>query len=200
MTHCAILSMVQLFVVSLSSSTNYAACKKAPPYYTPCEDAQNLASRCFLLGPLKVGAHWMCCISRGQWYIKYLGMNEVDVNELLLSELIEYRICWYECSAMTNVIRQLCVDDSSSVHNSQRNQALAIRKPTADISPLQKSPEALTQDRRIQRLERAMQLVETSNCLVCFCGTVEYRGINSKREIFGVDDGFLFVWLCGRLC
>lgn len=94
---------------------------------------------------------------------------------------------------MTNVIRQLCVDDSSSVHNSQRNQALAIRKPTADNSQLQKSPEALTQDRRIQRLERAMQLVETSNCLVCFCRTVEYRGINSKREIYGLMvDSYLF--------
>lgn len=95
---------------------------------------------------------------------------------------------------MTNVIRQLCVDDSLSVHNSQRNQALAIRKPTADNSPVQKSPEALTQDRRIQRLERAMQLVETSNCLVSFCRTVEYRGIVGlmvDSYLFGYVDDYV---------
>ena len=97
---------------------------------------------------------------------------------------------------MTNVIRQLCVDDSSSVHNPQRNKALAIRKPTADNSLLQKSSEALTQDRRIQRLERAMQLVETSNCLVRFCRTMEYRELTVRGKLMGLMMDLTLETLC----
>lgn len=97
---------------------------------------------------------------------------------------------------MTNVIRQLCVDDSSSVHNPQRNKALAIRKPTADSSAIQKSSEALTQDRRIQRLERAMQLVETSKCLVSFHRTVEYRELTVRGRLTGLMVDLTLETLC----
>lgn len=67
---------------------------------------------------------------------------------------------------MTNVIRQLCADDSIPVQNSKGT--LAIRKPAAGSPPPVETPEALAQDRRVQRLERAMGLIEASNCLVLF--------------------------------
>lgn len=72
---------------------------------------------------------------------------------------------------MTNVIRQLCADVQTPLQIPEDTGVLAVRKPSAGTpqphaSSSEKDLEDLAQERKIQRLERAMQSVEASNCLV----------------------------------
>ncbi|KAG0602551.1 hypothetical protein M758_10G022200 [Ceratodon purpureus] len=67
--------------------------------------------------------------------------------------------------AMTKVIRQLCADVQIPVQTLQDSGAVAVRKPTAGSLQPQKNLEGSAEEKKIQRLERAMQLVEASNCL-----------------------------------
>jgi hypothetical protein len=67
---------------------------------------------------------------------------------------------------MTEVIRQLCADVQTPVQILEDTGALAVRKPTADSLQPQINLEGFAEEKKIQRLERAMQLVEASNCLV----------------------------------
>jgi len=68
---------------------------------------------------------------------------------------------------MTKVIRQLCADVQTPVQTLEDSRALAVRKPNAGGLQPQINLEDIAQEKKIQRLERAMQSVETSNCLVC---------------------------------
>lgn len=68
---------------------------------------------------------------------------------------------------MTKVIRQLCADVQTPVQILKDTGALAVRKPTAGSLQPQINLEDIAQEKKIQRLERAMQSVEASNCLVC---------------------------------
>lgn len=67
--------------------------------------------------------------------------------------------------AMTEVIRQLCADVQTPVQILEDTGALAVRKPTADSLQPPINSESFAEEKKIQRLERAMQLVEASNCL-----------------------------------
>ena len=77
---------------------------------------------------------------------------------------IEFRYC-HDCRAMTKVIRQLCADVQTPLPISEDTGALAVRKPKGSLQP-QTNLEGSAEEKKIQRLERAMQLVEASNCLV----------------------------------
>lgn len=68
---------------------------------------------------------------------------------------------------MTKVIRQLCADVQTPVQTLEDTGALAVRKPTPGSLQPQTNLEDFAQEKKIQRLERAMQSVEASNCLVC---------------------------------
>lgn len=67
---------------------------------------------------------------------------------------------------MTKAIRQLCADVHTPVQTLEDTKALAVRKPTGGRPPRQINVEGLAQAERFQRLERAIQSVEASNCLV----------------------------------
>nr|XP_024374788.1 uncharacterized protein LOC112281948 isoform X3 [Physcomitrium patens] len=67
--------------------------------------------------------------------------------------------------AMTKAIRQLCADVHTPVQTLEDTKALAVRKPTGGRPPRQINVEGLAQAERFQRLERAIQSVEASNCL-----------------------------------
>lgn len=70
------------------------------------------------------------------------------------------------CRAMTEVIRQLCADVQTPVKILEDTEALAVRKPTTGTLQRQTNTDGFAEEKKIQRLERAMQLVEASNCLV----------------------------------
>ncbi|KAH9566301.1 hypothetical protein CY35_04G124300 [Sphagnum magellanicum] len=67
--------------------------------------------------------------------------------------------------AVTSIIRQLCVDVSPQDHKSEVKVSLAIRKPMVGSQPPKEIEASAAQDRRVQRLERAMGLVEASDHL-----------------------------------
>lgn len=75
--------------------------------------------------------------------------------------------CCHDCRAMTKAIRQLCADVQTPVKILKNTDALVICKPTVGSLPPEVNLEDFAVERKIQRLERAMQSVETSNCLVC---------------------------------
>jgi pentatricopeptide repeat protein len=67
--------------------------------------------------------------------------------------------------AVTSIIRRLCVDVSPQDHKSEVKVLLAIRKPMVGSQPPKEIEASAAQDRRVQRLERAMGLVEASDHL-----------------------------------
>ncbi len=68
---------------------------------------------------------------------------------------------------MTSIIRRLFVDVSPQDYKSEVKVLLAIRKPMVGNQPPKEIEASAAQDRRVQRLERAMGLVEASDHLVC---------------------------------